>query len=64
MYSKHNDKQIGNDQSFCSYCGNNSKIIVNEHQLKDQEYYKKKNNKTIFIILGIILLLIVLIFIF
>ena len=63
MYSKHNDKQIGNDQSFCSYCGNNSRLIVQEHRLKDQEVYTKKNKK-IFIILGIIIFIVLLIVLF
>ena len=48
MYSKHNDKQIGNDQSFCSYCGNNSRLIAQEHRLKDQEVYTKKNKMRTF----------------
>ena len=63
MYSKHNDKQIGNDQSFCSYCGNNSRLIAQEHRLKDQEVYTKKNKK-VFIILGIIIFIVLLIVLF
>lgn len=63
MYSKHNDKQIGNDQSFCSYCGNNSRLIAQEYRLKDQEVYTKKNKK-VFIILGIIIFIVLLIVLF
>ena len=60
MYSKHNDKQMGNDQSFCSYCGNNSKMLLNEQHMKDQIYYKKKINKKIIIGVAIAFILVIL----
>ncbi len=58
MNKKINDKQMGYDQSFCSY-NNDHKIVTNPYKPHEREVYKTRNNHVTFLLTAIVIFVII-----